>query len=320
LKPANLRKLGADDVADELRPKLSHEPGLRVYLQNPPSISIGGFGGRALYNVTLQGMSSSDLYQAAPIMERRMRELPILQDVNSNLQLNTPQISVDIDRKQASVLGITVAQVQTALGTAFGSRQVSQIYTPTNEYQVILEVKPEFQQDPNALGRLYVTASTGRLVPLSAVAKFSTGVGPTQVNHYGELPATTISFNLKPGISLSQATAQIQALGKQALPGTVTTTFQGTAQVFQQSLQNLTLLLGIAILVIYLVLGILYESFIHPLTILSGLPSAGLGALLTLLIFKRELDIYAFVGLIMLIGIVKKNAIMMIDFALEEQR
>ena len=320
LKPANQRKLSADEVADELRPKLSHEPGLRVYLQNPPSISIGGFGGRALYNVTLQGMNSSDLYQAAPIMERRMRDMPILQDVNSNLQLNTPQISVDIDRKQASVLGITVAQVQTALGTAFGSRQVSQIYTPTNEYQVILEVKPEFQQDPNALGRLYVTASTGRLVPLSAVAKFSTGVGPTQVNHYGELPAATISFNLKPGISLSQATAQIQALGKQALPGTVTTTFQGTAQVFQQSLQNLTLLLGIAILVIYLVLGILYESFIHPLTILSGLPSAGLGALLTLLIFHRELDIYAFVGLIMLIGIVKKNAIMMIDFALDKQR
>src|SRR5438128_4661420 len=229
-------------------------------------------------------------------------------------------MNVDIDRKQASVLGITVAQIQTALGTAFGSRQISQIYTPTNEYQVILEVKPEFQEDPTALGRLYVSSSTGKLVPLSAVAKFSRGVGPTQVNHYGELPATTISFNLKPGISLSQATAQIQALGKQALPGTVTTTFQGTAQVFQQSLQNLTLLLGIAILVIYLVLGILYESFIHPLTILSGLPSAGLGALLTLIIFHRELDIYAFVGLIMLIGIVKKNAIMMIDFALDKQR
>jgi len=185
---------------------------------------------------------------------------------------------------------------------------------------VILEVKPEFQQDPTALARLYITSSNGRLVPLSAVAKFSRTVGAMQVNHFGELPATTISFNLKPGISLSQATAQIQALGKQALPGTVTTTFQGTAQVFQSSLQNLTLLLGIAVLVIYLVLGILYESFIHPLTILSGLPAAGLGALLTLLIFKRELDIYAFVGLIMLIGIVKKNAIMMIDFALEEQR
>ncbi len=319
LKPLNQRK-AADEVADELRPKLSHEPGLRVFIQNPPSLSIGGFGGRANYNVTLQGMSTADLYEAAPIMERRMRELPILQDVNSNLQLNTPQMNVDIDRKQASALGVTIAQIQTALGSAFGSRQLSQIYTPTNEYQVILEVKPQFQQDPNALARLYVTSSNGRLVPLSAVAKFSKTVGPTQVNHYGELPATTISFNMKPGVSLSQATTQILALGRQALPGTVTTTFQGTAQVFQQSLQNLTLLLGIAVLVIYLVLGILYESFIHPLTILSGIPSAGLGALLTLLIFKRELDIYAFVGLIMLIGIVKKNAIMMIDFALEEQR
>ncbi len=320
LKPINQRKLGADEIAEELRPKLSHEPGLRVFIQNPPSLSIGGFGGRALYNVTLQGMNTSDLYEAAPILERRMREMPILQDVNSNLQLNTPQMNVDIDRKQASALGVTIAQIQTALGSAFGSRQLSQIYTASNEYQVILEVKPEFQQDPTALSRLYVTSSNGRLVPLSAVAKFSRTVGAMQVNHFGELPASTISFNLKPGVSLSQATAQIQALGKQALPGTVTTTFQGTAQVFQSSLQNLTLLLGIAVLVIYLVLGILYESFIHPLTILSGLPSAGLGALLTLLIFKRELDIYAFVGLIMLIGIVKKNAIMMIDFALEEQR
>jgi hydrophobic/amphiphilic exporter-1 (mainly G- bacteria), HAE1 family len=320
LKPFSQRKLSADDIAESLRPKLSHEPGLRVYIQNPPSISIGGFGGRALYNVTLQGMNTDDLYLAAPIMERRMREMPILQDVNSNLQLNTPQMSVEIDRKQASAHGVTVAQIQTALGSAFGSRQVSTIYTSTNEYEVIMEVSPEYQQDPNALARLYVTSSNGSLVPLSAVAQFTKSVGPQQVNHYGELPATTISFNLKPGISLSQATTQIQTLGRQALPGTVTTTFQGTAQVFQQSLQNLTLLLGIAILVIYLVLGILYESFIHPLTILAGVPSAGLGALLTLLIFHRELDIYAFVGLIMLIGIVKKNAIMMIDFALEEQR
>jgi hydrophobic/amphiphilic exporter-1 (mainly G- bacteria), HAE1 family len=320
LKPFSQRKLSADEIAESLRPKLSHETGLRVFIQNPPSISIGGFGGRALYNVTLQGMNTDDLYLAAPIMERRMRELPILQDVNSNLQLNTPQMSVQIDRKQASAHGISVSQIQIALGSAFGSRQVSTIYTSTNEYQVIMEVEPEYQQDPNALARLYVTSTNGTLVPLSTVAQFRKSVGPQQVNHYGELPATTISFNLKPGVSLSQATTQIQALGRQALPGTVTTTFQGTALVFQQSLQNLTLLLGIAILVIYLVLGILYESFIHPLTILAGVPSAGLGALLTLLIFHRELDIYAFVGLIMLVGIVKKNAIMMIDFALEEQR
>ncbi|HMH45465.1 MAG TPA: efflux RND transporter permease subunit, partial [Pyrinomonadaceae bacterium] len=194
------------------------------------------------------------------------------------------------------------------------------IFMPTNEYQVILEAKPEFQSDPTALGRLYIHSSTGSLVPLNAVASLSTSVGPAQVNHYGEMPATTISFNLKPGVSLSQATVEIQNTAKQSLPATITTTFQGSAQVFQSSLSNLTLLLLVAVLVIYLVLGILYESFIHPLTILSGLPSAGLGALLTLMIFHRELDIYAFVGLIMLIGIVKKNAIMMIDFALDRQR
>jgi HAE1 family hydrophobic/amphiphilic exporter-1 len=246
--------------------------------------------------------------------------MPILQDVNSNLQINTPQINVEIDRKQAAAHGVTIAQIQTALGDAFGSRQISTIYTPTNEYQVIMEAKPEFQKDTSALGRLFIHGSGGRLVPLSAVASFSKTVGPATVNHFGEMPSTTISFNMKPGVSLSQATTQIQQVAKQNLPATITTTFQGSAQVFQQSLSNLTLLLLVAILVIYLVLGILYESFIHPLTILSGLPSAGLGALLTLLIFQRELDIYAFVGLIMLIGIVKKNAIMMIDFALDKQR
>ncbi|HEY0346775.1 MAG TPA: efflux RND transporter permease subunit, partial [Pyrinomonadaceae bacterium] len=319
LKPLNQR-VSADDVIEELRPKLSREPGLRVILQNPPSLNIGGGFGRSTYQVTMQASSNAELIDNAPILERKMRELPLLQDVNSNLQVNTPQINVQIDRKQAAAHSVTIAQIQTALGDAFGSRQVSTIFMPTNEYQVILEAKPEFQSDPTALGRLYIHSSNGRLVPLSAVASFSTSVGPAQVNHYGEMPATTISFNLKPGVSLSQATQQIQQVAKQSLPATITTTFQGSAQVFQSSLQNLTLLLLVAVLVIYLVLGILYESFIHPLTILSGLPSAGLGALLTLMIFHRELDIYAFVGLIMLIGIVKKNAIMMIDFALDRQR
>src|SRR5712692_2722405 len=319
LKPINQRK-SADDVVDELRPKLSREPGLRVFLQNPPSLNIGGGFGRSTYQVALQASSTSELADAAPLLEKKMRELPTIQDVNSNLQINTPQINVDIDRKRAAAVGVTIAQVETALGTAFGSRQVSKIYTATNEYQVILEVKPEFQQDPTALGRLYIHGAAGRLIPLSAVASFSKSVGPQLVNHLGELPSTTISFNTRPGVSLSQATQQITALAKQSLPATITTTFQGSAQVFQSSLQDLNLLLLVAVLVIYLVLGILYESFIHPLTILSGLPSAGLGALLTLLIFRRELDIYAFVGLIMLIGIVKKNAIMMIDFALDKQR
>ncbi|PYS72765.1 MAG: acriflavine resistance protein B, partial [Acidobacteria bacterium] len=319
LKPLNQR-LSADDVIEELRPKVSREPGLRVILQNPPSLNIGGGFGRSTYQVTIQASSNAELIDNAPILERKMRELPILQDVNSNLQVNTPQINVEIDRKQAAAHNVTIAQIQTALGDAFGSRQVSTIFMPTNEYQVILEAKPEFQADPTAMGRLYIHATNGRLVPLSAVANFSTSVGPAQVNHFGEMPATTISFNLKPGVSLSQATTEIQNTAKQSLPATITTTFQGSAQVFQSSLQNLTLLLLVAVLVIYLVLGILYESFIHPLTILSGLPSAGLGALLTLMIFHRELDIYAFVGLIMLIGIVKKNAIMMIDFALDKQR
>ncbi|HSQ23857.1 MAG TPA: efflux RND transporter permease subunit, partial [Pyrinomonadaceae bacterium] len=320
LKPLNQRKLSADEVIEELRPKVSREPGLRVILQNPPSLNIGGGFGRSTYQVTMQASSTAELITNAPILEKKMRELPILQDVNSNLQVNTPQINVEIDRKQAAAHNVTIAQIQTALGDSFGSRQVSTIYKPTNEYQVILEAKPEFQADPTALGRLYIHASNGSLVPLSAVASFSKSVGPAQVNHFGEMPATTISFNLHPGVSLSQATTQIQNVAKKSLPATITTTFQGSAQVFQSSLQNLTLLLLVAVLVIYLVLGILYESFIHPLTILSGLPSAGLGALLTLMIFHRELDIYAFVGLIMLIGIVKKNAIMMIDFALDKQR
>src|SRR5882724_4262287 len=311
LKPPNQRKLSADEVAEELRPKVSHEPGLRVYIQNPPSISVGGQSTRSLYQVTLQATSTNDLYDNAGILEKAMREMPLIQDVNSNLQINTPQINVDIDRKQASAHGVTVEQVQSALGDAFGSRQISTVYTPTNEYQVILEVKPEYQQDPSALSGLYVQSSSGELVPLGAIAKFSRGVGPLLVNHLGQLPAATISFNLRPGVSLSQATEQVQTVARRILPATITTSFQGTAQVFQSSLQNLTLLLLIAVLVIYLVLGILYESFIHPFTILSGLPSAGLGALLTLLIFHRELDVYAFVGLIMLIGIVKKNAIMM---------
>ena len=319
LKPLNQRK-SADDVVEELRPKLSREPGLRVFLQNPPSLNIGGGFGRSTYQVALQASSTSELVDAAPLLEKKMRELTTIQDVNSNLQINTPQINVNIDRKRAAAVGVTVSQIETALGTAFGSRQVSTIYTPTNEYQVILEVKPEFQKDPSALGRLYIHGAAGRLIPLSSVASFSTSVGPQLVNHLGELPSTTISFNTRPGVSLSQATTQITAVAKQSLPATITTTFQGSAQVFQSSLQNLNLLLLVAVLVIYLVLGILYESFIHPLTILSGLPSAGLGALLTLLIFQRELDIYAFVGLIMLIGIVKKNAIMMIDFALDKQR
>jgi HAE1 family hydrophobic/amphiphilic exporter-1 len=320
LKPLDQRKLSADQIIEELRPKLSHEPGIRIFMQNPPSIRIGGMNSRSLYQVTLQATNINDLYNSVAVLEKAMHGLSSVQDVNTDVQLKTPQVNVAIDRRKAATLNVTVEEIQTALGDAFGARQISTIFTSTNEYEVIMEVKPEYQHDPSALGKLYVHSTTGALVPLSAVATLSTSVGPQTINHLGQLPSATISFNLRPNFSLSTATAQIQALAKQILPETITTSFQGSAQVFQSSLSNLTLLLGIAILVIYLVLGILYESFIHPLTILSGLPSAGLGALLTLLVFGRELDIYAFVGLIMLIGIVKKNAIMMIDFALAAQR
>jgi HAE1 family hydrophobic/amphiphilic exporter-1 len=320
LKPQKQRPLSADDVIEALRPRLSAVPGIRVYLQNPPLVQVGGQVTKSPYQITLQGPDRDGLYGNAEALERKMAVLPQLLDVTSDVQTSNPQLNVNIDRDRASALGVNAQQVEDALDDAYGTRQISTIYATANEYEVILEVKPEYQRDPSALGKLYVHSSSGALIPLSAIATFSTGTGPLLVNHLGQLPSATISFNLRPGVSLSTATEQIQALAKQTLPATISTSFQGTAQVFQSSLQNLTLLLGVAVLVIYLVLGILYESFIHPLTILSGLPSAGLGALLTLLLFGRELDVYAFVGLIMLIGIVKKNAIMMIDFALAAQR
>jgi HAE1 family hydrophobic/amphiphilic exporter-1 len=242
-------------------------------------------------------------------------------DVNTDLQLTSPQAIVEIDRDQAAALGVSAGQIESALGNAYGSQQVSTIYTSTNQYWVILELLPEYQQDPTALSLLYVRSSKGQLVPLDAVTKLTRGVGPLTVNHVGQLPSVTISFNLAPGLSLGEAVTSIQKVQRELnLPATLSTSFQGTAQAFQASMQGLGLLVLAAILVIYLVLGMLYESFIHPLTILSGLPSAGVGALLTLLLFHEELNIYGFVGIIMLIGIVKKNAIMMIDFALEAQR
>jgi HAE1 family hydrophobic/amphiphilic exporter-1 len=248
-----------------------------------------------------------------------MRTMPGLSDVNSDLQIASPVLSVDIDRNRASSLGVTEEQVENALNDAYGQPQISTIYTQVDSYWVILEVKPEYQRDLSGLGLLYLRSTNGSLVPLNAVAKLKTGVGPLTVQHFGELPAVTISFNTKPGISLGDAVDRVQALALQTLPDSISTTFQGTAAAFQSSLRGMGLLLGLAVLVIYMVLGILYESFIHPITILSGLPSAGLGALATLLIFHDELNIYSFVGVIMLIGIVKKNAIMMIDFALESQ-
>jgi len=319
LKPRGERK-SADEIIQVLRPKLATVPGIRAFLQNLPPIRLGGQLTKSQYQLTLQGTDTDELYRLAPVLEEKMRAIPGLQDVTSDLQIANPQVNVAIDRDKAKVTGLTAQQIEDALFSAYGSRQVSTIFTPTNTYKVILELEPRFQEDPAALSRLYVRSSSGALVPLAVVTTRTPGLGPLLVNHLGQIPSVTISFNLKPGVSLGDAVSAVNKVTRVTLPATITTSFQGTAQAFQASLQGLGLLLLMAILVIYIVLGILYESFIHPLTILSGLPSAGLGALVALILFGMDLNLYAFVGVIMLVGIVKKNAIMMIDFALEAER
>ena len=320
LKPRSERQ-HVDQVIQELRRKFATVPGISAFLQNPPLIRTGGFLSKSLYQFTLEGPDLQELYRWAPIIKDRMTELPGFQDVTTDLLISSPQVLVNIDRDKAYALGVTADQIENALYDAYGQRQVSTIYAAVNQYWVIMELLPEYQRDPAALADLYIRSSSGRLVPLRAVASISRGVGPLTVNHFGQLPAVTISFNLAPGYSLGTAVDAVnRSLMKLHLPATLTGNFQGSAQVFQSSIKNMGILLLMSIVVIYIILGILYESFIHPLTILSGLPSAGLGALLTLLVFHLELNIYAFVGLIMLVGIVKKNAIMMIDFALQAQR
>ena len=320
LKPRKERKLSSDQLMAQLRRELAVVPGVRVFVQNPPPIRIGGFMTRTLYQYTLQGPNTEELYQSSQRLEKELAALPILQDVNTDLLLEKPTVNVDFDRDKASALGLTANQMQTALSSAYSSGQISNIYTPTNTYAVILEVKPEFQTNADALSMLYVRSRDGGLVPLETVAKTSETVGSQSMNHLGQLPAVTVSFNLAPGVSLGQAMDQIREVSARVLPDTISPSFQGTAQAFTTSFQNLYVLLAVAIMVVYIVLGILYESYIHPITIFSGLPSAGFGALLTLYLFKVELNIYSFVGLIMLIGIVKKNAIMQIDFALTAER
>ena len=295
-------------------------PGMRVYMQPLPTIRIGGQLTKSLYQFSLQSPNTDELYAAAERLESRLHGLVELQDVTSDLQLRNPEVKVSIDRDHASKLGVSAEQVETALADAYSDRWVSTIYAPNNQYKVILGVQDRYQRDPAALSLLYVRSAGGQLVPLDALSRRSERVGPLTVNHAGQLPAVTLSFNLAPGVALGDAVEAVQAVARQTLPASVTTSFQGTAEAFQSSLSGLWLLLAAAIAVIYIVLGILYESFVHPLTILSGLPSAGFGALLTLLFFGIELNVYAFVGMIMLIGIVKKNAIMQIDFALEAQR
>jgi HAE1 family hydrophobic/amphiphilic exporter-1 len=319
LKPRKQRP-SAEKFIAELRPKLAQIPGLRVYPQILPTIRIGGNLTKSLYQFVLAGPNLEELYAVAPKVESKMREIRGLSDVTSDLQITNPQVLVTIDRNKASALGVTAAQVQTALSNAYSSKQISTIYTPTNQYQVIVEVLPKYQQESVDLTTLYVRSTSGKLVPLNAVTKIGQNTGPLTVQHLGQLPAVTLSFNLSEGLALGEAIEKIEAAVKPEIPQTITTSFQGAAQAFQSSLKGLGLLLLMAVLVIYLVLGILYESFIHPITILSGLPSAGFGALIALWLFGMELNVYGFVGVLMLIGIVKKNAIMMIDFALEAQR
>ena len=319
LKPRHERKLNADQIIQKLRPKVMSVPGIMMFMQNPPPIRLEATLAKAQYQFVLQSPDTDELYRQAAAFEMKVRGLPMLQDVTSDLQIKNPQVTLDINRDRAASLGITAQQIEDTLYSAYGSRQVSTIFTPTNQYQVIMELEPRYQLDPTSLGLLYVRSGSGNLVPLSSLGTLKNDLGPLSVNHLGQITAVTISFNLKPDVPLGDAVAAVEKEAK-ALPAAITTGFQGTAQVYQASTKGLALLLIIAILVIYIVLGVLYESYIHPLTILSGLPSAGFGALITLLIFGKDLNLYSFVGIIMLVGIVKKNAIMMIDFALEAQR
>jgi HAE1 family hydrophobic/amphiphilic exporter-1 len=319
LKPRGQRP-PVDEVMRELNRKARQVAGVQVFFRNSPPIQIGGRRGNSAYQLSLQGSDIAQLYTAGRALEQRMRELPEIDGISSDLQVGNPQVAVEIDRERASTLGVTAAQIEQALYSSYGGRQVSTIYTQTNQYWVILELKPEFQRDPTVLGALYVRGAGGTPVPLGAVARFTKGVGPQSIQHNGQLPAVTISYNLRPGVALGTAVEAVQREARAILPDGVSSVLSGDTQAFAQAQGGLLALLVVAVFVIYVVLGILYESFIHPLTILSGLPFAAVGALLTLLLFGKDLSVYAYVGVIMLIGLVKKNAIMMIDFAIEEER
>ncbi len=333
LKPLRER-VSADEVMQELRPKVQAIPGLQVFLQNLPLIRIGGHLTNSTYQFTLQDTDTAQLFEWTPKVVAALARERGFQDVTSDMLIASPQLDVSIDRDAAAAYGVTPEAIQTALYDAFGPAQVSTIYTPTDQFWVLMQVDPARQADPNVLSSIYLsgrapagaataTSAGGstQLVPLAAVTRRSNSVGPATINHLGQVPAVTVSFNLAPGMSLSDAVAGVaHAMATLKMPDTISTAFQGTAQSFQESLAGMGILLLLAVFVIYLVLGILYESFIHPLTILSGLPTAVFGALLTLIVFGKDLDLYGAVGLIMLIGIVKKNAIMMIDFALDRQR
>lgn len=310
----------AEGIIQALTPKLRRVVGISAFLRAPTAIPIGGQQTNSQYQFSLQSLNLEDLRKYLPLLVDRVQTLPGLRGVDSDLQLKTPQIEVRVNNQKAASLGITASQIQHTLGNAYGSAQVSTIYTPDDQFTVVLELKPEYQRDPSALSSLYIQASDGKVVPLSTIAQIIPTVGPLTVNHLAQLPSATVSFDTLPGTSLSDATEKIKQVAAEILPPTMTTSFQGSAQVFADSFKDLGLLLLVSIVVIYLILGILYEDFIHPITILSGLPSAGFGALLTLIIFNVELNLYSFIGIILLVGIVKKNGIMLVDFAIERQR
>jgi HAE1 family hydrophobic/amphiphilic exporter-1 len=315
------RKRSVDEIVMDLRIKLNSIPGLGVFPQNPPPIQIGAGHSIAQYELSLQGSNLDELYKYTGIFESKMKALPGVVDVNTDVKLNSPKVIINVDRDKASALGLSLSQIQDAFFSAFASRKVSTIYGALNDYEVILEVQPEFKKDPNALSYLYIQSTSGKLVPLSTVAHIEETTGPTTVNHVGQLTSATIAFNLKPGYPIGNAVEGVKKITKDiSLPQSIIYAFQGSAQEFQKSFAGMGFLLFITILVIYMVLGVLYESFIHPITILTALPLAGFGAVLTLMLFGKELDMYGMVGIILLVGIVKKNGIMMVDFALEEER
>jgi hydrophobe/amphiphile efflux-1 (HAE1) family protein len=321
LKPFDERDVTADEVIDRLRPQIAKVEGVKFFMQAGQDISIGGRLSRTQYQYTLTDTNQEELNHWAPILEAGMQKLPELQDVASDQQIAAPNLSITVDRDAASRLGLSATLIDQTLYDAFGQRQIATIYTSTNQYKVILEVEPQFREDPNALSKIYIPAPSGAQVPLSSFARFTSTLEPLSISHQGQFPAITLSFNLTPGYALGQAVNAINQLAhEQNIPATVTGSFQGTAQAFQASLSSMPLLIAAAILVVYIVLGVLYESYVHPLTILSALPSAGVGTLIMLMVLHYELTVIAIIGMILLIGIVKKNAIMMIDFALQAER
>ena len=320
LKSRNKRELTADEVIQELRNKVGAIPGMKLYMMNPSALRIGGQSTKGAYQLTLQGTDLTKMYHGVDLILAELKKIPGIQDASPDIQPTSLQAQVTVDRDKAAALGLTSIAIDQALGNAYGTNQVATIYTKTNEYKVILEVEPEFYSGPNMLDRLYLRGSSPNLIPLSTVARVSLTVGPLSVTHLGQMPCATVSFNLAPGYALSKIMPPVEAAASRVLPPGVTASFQGNAGAFKSAAIDMIVLIIVAILFIYIVLGILYESFVHPLTILMGLPSAGMGAILTLILFKSELDVYSFLGLVMLIGIVKKNAIMMIDHALFVER